>query len=275
MFEENDDEIDNLFDELTHREIIESRQVLEPELEIEPRQVLEPELEPEPIQVLESEPEPEPTQVLEPESEPEIIPISESEPEIIPISESDPEPSQVYDKELEKFNYIKAPPNGTCLFYAIAHHIVKLERSDSLTPQGKEPIFDVKINDNNNNCDQAFQIRNYLYQYYKANYDKNSQDFDLDFKEKIGLDYYDGSDNYLQTRERNEKNDSINTNKSVIDWIEEINPNVNKANKCNTNIWGNMTDLHALYNLLYEGFGITLIVYHNPYKNFINSLMYI
>ena len=29
-----------------------------------------------------------------------------------------------------------------------------------------------------------------------------------------------------------------------------------------------MTDLHALYNLLYEGFGITLIVYHNPYKRF-------
>lgn len=282
MFEENDDEIDNLFDELTHGEIIESRQVLEPELEIEPRQVLEPELEPEPRQVLESEPEP--TQVLEPESEPEIIPISESEtepeptqasqqelePEIIPISESESESksSQVYDKELEKFNYIKAPPNGTCLFYAIAHHIVKLERSDSLTPQGKEPIFDVKINDNNNNCDQAFQLRKYLYQYYKVNYDQNSQDFDLDFKEKIFLDYYDGSENYLQTRERDEKNDSINTNKSVIDWIEEINPNVNKANKCNTNIWGNWTDLHALYNLLYEGFGITLIVYHNPYKKF-------
>ena len=273
MFEENDDEIDNLFDELTHREIIESGQVLEPELEIEPRQVLEPELEPEPRQVLEPESEPEPRQVLEPESEPEPIQVLESEPEPEPtqVLESEPEsePSQVYDKELEKFNYIKAPPNGTCLFYAIAHHIVKLERSDSLTPQGKEPIFDVKINDNNNNCDKALELRNYLYQYYRSNYDKNSQDFDLDFKEKIGLDFYDGSDNYLQTRERNEKNDSINTNKSVIDWIEEINPNVNKANnKCNTNIWGNMTDLHALYNLLYEGFGITLIVYHNPYKKF-------
>lgn len=239
MFKENDEEIDDMFDELLNTNTIKS--------ETEPKQILESETELEPEDESESEQQTESTQVFTTEQL---------------------NTTKVYDKKLEKFNYIKAPPNGTCLFYAIAHHIVNLDRSDSQTQQDKEPISDVKINDTNNNCDQAFKIREYLYQYYMSNYDKSSKDFNLDFKEKIFLQYYDGSENYLQTRERDEKNDSINTNKSVIDWIEEINPNTNKTNKCNTNIWGNMTDLHALYNLLYEGFGITLIVYHSPYKRF-------
>jgi hypothetical protein len=262
---DDDEDIDNIFDSLllnkNNTENSEQEENQEPPKNMETESEVEEEQKEE-----QQEEEQQEEQSKQPEPKLDIETKIEQQQE--PSRELETEEIKVYDKELEKFKYIKAPPNGTCLFYAIAHHIVKLERSDSLTPQEKEPIFDVKIKDNNINCDKALKIKELLYNFYMENYDKDTQDFNIDFKEKIFLQYYDGSENYLQTREKDETKDFINTNKSVIDWIEEINPDVNKANKCNTNIWGNMTDLHALYNLLYEGFGLTLIVYHNPYKKF-------
>ena len=187
------------------------------------------------------------------ESRPSIIPTT---PSINTIKTSD---KIEYDKQVQEFDYIKVPGNGTCLFYTIAYHLFGLENhSDNKN----------KIIDNKDNCDKALIVRKMLYKYYKNEYDNNSKDFNLDFKELIHLQYYDGKDNYLQTREKNDNKDYINTNKSVNDWIEELNPD---EKVCTTNIWGNMTDLHALYMLLYEYFGISLIVYHKQYKTFYKS----
>lgn len=234
MFEDNDNEIDNMFNELINNKSDEPIEVSGPK-----------------------------------ENQ---IPIKELEPEISQFTSTKQiDNTKIYNKKIENFDYIKAPPNGTCLFYAIAYHIFDLEKTDLLTPEGKEPIFDVKIKDTNINCDKAFKLRELLYNFYMENYDIDSQDFNIDFKEKIFLQYYDGSENYLQTREKDESNDYISTNKPVMEWIEEINPNVERTNKCNTNIWGNMTDLHALHILLLEFYGISLIVYHKQYQRFYKS----
>ena len=154
--------------------------------------------------------------------------------------------------ELTEFNYIKTPPNGTCFFYSIAYYLIKLEVDDN------------KIVDNDTNCYNALLIRKSLYYYYLSHYDNYTSDFDLLSKSKMFLDFYDDK-NYLQTREKHNNKDYLDTNKSVKDWIDEIKVT---DTKCGTSIWANMTDLHAMNLYLFEFFNITLIVYHTMYKKF-------
>ena len=159
-----------------------------------------------------------------------------------------------YTDELNKFNYINTPPNGTCFFYSIAYYLTGLDVDNN------------KIIDNNSNCSNALLIRKSLYYYYLTHYDTKNNDFDLLFKSQLSLDFYEDK-NYLQTREKHNNKDYLDTNKIAKDWIDEI--KVEDA-ECNTPIWANITDLHAMNLFLFEFYNITLIVYHTEYKKFYN-----